>query len=318
MSALHGDDLHHCGFDVRYNFSSNVSQPAAPDNLRQVLNDTCLHQYPDTDKLTRVLAASVALAPEQLLLCNGASEAIYLLAQCFNRHSSHIVTPTFCEYELASLANQHSLSFSPALADSQVLWLCNPNNPDGKEWSPSTLRQWLSEHPKQWLVVDESYGYQRPELSMLPWLNQHPNLIVINSLTKAFAIPALRLGYLAAPTHIISKVAQLQPPWPVNSMALAAGLALVDQAPSWHDSQVLQQALARLPGVSVQASRLSFFCFSTPILASEIKQMLGRQYAILVRDASNIRGCTPYTLRVCSQGPQMDQVIVQALSEVLK
>lgn len=320
MQSLHGDDVETCGFDVRYNFSSNVAQPQHQSRYVHALNQLALHKYPHPTPLQTMLAKQHSLLPEQLLLTNGASEAIYLIAQLYQRSHSHIITPTFVEYERACMVNQHKMSFASTWQPSDLLWLCNPNNPDGSVSSVADISRWLSAHPEQTLIIDQSYAYQLPELDATALLEQFDNLLIINSLTKSLAIPALRLGYVMANKGVIKKLAERQPSWSVNGAALAvAGHALAqpDQAPSTEPSSTLQKAIAALPGVQVRPSPTSYFLFQTHIPATQLKQKLGQGFGILVRDASNIRGCSKHCVRVCSQGEQANQALVSALAEIL-
>lgn len=321
MQSLHGDDVETCGFNVQYNFSSNVVQASDVSASLQTLANLTLHQYPNPLPLQRQLAEQHRLSTEQLLLTNGASEAIYLLAQLYQGCHSHIVTPTFVEYERACTVHQHQLSYSPAHQDSDLLWLCNPNNPDGKVTPVAQIENWLQHHPKQLIIIDQSYGYQLPELDAAKLLAKYDHLLIICSLTKSLAIPALRLGYVMGSAAIIKQLAARQPSWSVNSAALAVAnqaLSKKDQDMPLMGSSHLQQAIAALPSVQVTPSPTQYFLFRTPIPAAQLKQKLGQGFGILVRDASNIRGCSPFCVRVCSQNRQADQALVNALSTILE
>lgn len=315
ITAKHGDDIGQCGFTVRHNFSSNVGTPAKLDP--NLLVQVALHQYPDEQPLRARIARHHQVSCDQVLLCNGASEGIYLLARLFAGCHSEILTPTFMEYEWACQANHHRLNFANSASDSDVLWLCQPNNPTGHCYDLPLVRQWLAK-ASRWVIVDESYAYQLPHTSVSDWLNTHNNLIIIRSLTKSMAIPALRLGYVLAPADIIQQLAAYQPPWPVNSMALACAQSLWTQPPCVHDSQALQQQMAAIEGIDVTPSATSFFLWQTPWPSAQVKQALGQRYGILVRDASNIRGCSERCLRVASQGPAIDQVLLDAVTELAR
>ncbi|WP_119393320.1 aminotransferase class I/II-fold pyridoxal phosphate-dependent enzyme [Salinibius halmophilus] len=312
QAALHGDDIETCGFEVRYNFSSNVGP--APNVQALLQSSPLLSQYPQANKLKQKLCNKHSVAATQLLLCNGAAEAIYLLAQYFRGKHSHIITPTFCEYELACSANDHKLTYANSVQPCDVLWLCNPNNPTGKCYEPEQMMQWLTD---RWLVIDESYGYQQPQLSIVGAVSDDENLVIVRSLTKELAIAGLRIGYILAPAPVIKALQRLQPPWPVNSIALHCAEQLLDQPVQACSSQWLQQQLAQIPGVTVHPSKLSYFVFTTPIAAPRLKQLLGQKFGTLVRDASNIRGCSPYCVRVCSQGQEADQYLVDSLTSTL-
>ncbi len=109
----------------------------------------------------------------------------------------------------------------PALS-TDLVFICNPNNPTGKAFFQ--LENWIQQNPETLFVVDEAFIDFTVQInSSIPLINQYPNLLIMHSLTKAYAIPGLRLGYVVASEDLITKLKSIKQPWTVNSMALQAG-----------------------------------------------------------------------------------------------
>jgi threonine-phosphate decarboxylase len=152
-----------------------------------------------------------------------------------------VAEPSFSEYEKACRANDceiqyHSLMGShfelsidellPILSSADALFLCNPNNPTGIQYPVSTVLSIIQECEKRncFVILDEAfYDFLVNYESFIPSINKFANLIIIRSMTKMFAIPGIRLGYLAAAPSLIAEISKYQPHWSINSIALLAG-----------------------------------------------------------------------------------------------
>ena len=135
----HGDDIYRHERKIVSNFSSNIY---GRQDLSALQNHLCsciqtIHSYPEPDaySLVELLAGKNDIQLSNILVTNGAVEAIYLIAQTFRGKKSCVITPTFSEYEDACYINEHTLSFAASLSqinkDAELVWLCNPNNPTG-------------------------------------------------------------------------------------------------------------------------------------------------------------------------------------------
>ncbi len=156
MLKGHGDDIYGCKQEIVSNFSSNMLYGG--QNFSALQNHLCacihsIHSYPEPDahSLVESLAEKNGIQPSGILVTNGAVDAIYLIAQAFGGKKSSIITPTFSEYEDACRINRHQLSFASSLSqagkDSELIWLCNPNNPDGNAYHKHYLDKFISGHP---------------------------------------------------------------------------------------------------------------------------------------------------------------------------
>ncbi len=204
----HGDDIYHQKHKIKANFSSNVPQlqniPVLQHFWAQKLS--MLTSYPEANasSFVNLLANKYGIEPSQIMATHGATEAIYLIAQAFGGCSSAILQPSFAEYADACNINKHkvlNITSTKALeaTDTQLVWLCNPNNPNGKVWHYETLLQMIDNHKDTRYIIDQTYRYftTKKTLTYKDAVSRS-NLILIDSFTKRYAVPGLRLGYMVA------------------------------------------------------------------------------------------------------------------------
>ena len=326
----HGDDTHDFPGQIRSNFSSNMYPGIDPSGLHHHLCSRIgtIHAYPEPDavSLRQKLAEKNGLTPEHFCVTNGATEAIYLIAQACRNAASMIVTPTFSEYEDACRIHRHRLVFTPDFSDAETgvntVWLCEPNNPTGKVLGKKVLSDLIEGHPQTLFVIDQSYAAftEIPQLEIREAV-RYKNVILIRSMTKRYAIPGLRLGYIAAHPERIVEITAGQMPWAVNALSIEAGLFLLDQPePAWKlsdylaETRRLQNALSRIVGIEVLLGDTPFFlCRLKEKKASELKRYLIEQHGILIRDAANFRGLDEHYYRICTQTPEENNALIKAI-----
>lgn len=326
----HGDDIYRHKGQIVSNFSSNIYAKQDMTALQEYLCSQLLkiHSYPEPDafSLNVLLAAKHCVSSENIALTNGATEAIYLLAQAWQGAKTAIVTPTFSEYEDACAINSHQLSFYHNIEkiepDIQMLWLCNPNNPDGKIYEVKYLQSIVESHPNILFVFDQSYAsFTEAEVWDIKDASAYPNLILLHSMTKEYVIPGLRLGYITAHESLIKKVNTFQMPWSVNVLAVEAGKYLLQNSIEQMDvksylreAKNLQKQLSMIEGLEVIDSPMHYFlCKLKNKNASDLKQWLIEQHGILIRDASNFRGLDDHYFRIAAQSSEENSQLVKAI-----
>lgn len=317
----HGDDLHRYA-DIRVNFSSNVY--AAADHSALLLHlsrhlERIASSYPEPEpiSLQRALAQELGYHEEQILVTSGATEGIYLIAHATSGSKTHIIEPTFSEYRDACLLYQHALVDKD---EADTVWLCSPNNPTG-QIIDNLLGQ---RHTPCLEVIDRSYQYfcRKPITRPSPQEIEQGNRLYIHSLTKQYRIPGLRLGYVVGPTKWISRLKALRQPWSVNALALEAGTWIVqhhlpetiERPQLWAEADRLQSELQALSGYEVTPSDTHFFLIKTPHRAHLLKEYLAHEHKLLIRDASNFEGLSPYHIRIATQAPRDNDALLSALS----
>lgn len=335
----HGDDAYKYAVEIRADFSSNIPyRNTAATIIRQIepqLSRVLRYPDPTASKLAVQIEQRWELPAEyKALVSNGSAEAFYLLAHAFKGAESIISIPSFAEYEDACRLYRHQLTFLaveelPDQLPSSVrtLWIALPNNPDGYTLSLQKITALCQLNPHCTIIIDNAYGELAPKAPSLTQLSrQTPNLVVVHSLTKTFAIPGLRLGYIVAHQQIIEQVSKLCIPWSVNAVAQAAGEYIIahydellpDKEMLTNASTQLQQEIAAIEGISVLPSQCNFFlCRLQKGTAAQLKEYLVTQHGVLIRDASNFRGLTPQHFRIAVQAPEHNAMLLRGLQEYL-
>ncbi len=322
MIEGHGDDLHRYG-GIKSNFSSNVYPFADLTQLKRHLKERmdliASYPQPSAVDLERRIAKCHMVDDDQVLVTNGATEAIYLIAETFrDMHSFHVYQPTFSEYADACL-----LMGCKEQDNAYLGWLCNPNNPTGMVTSIEDMDRMRRCH--EILVVDESYQQFTMETMLQPHeAVRMDNIILIKSMTKRYGIPGLRLGYVIAPSRLIRQLKRFRRPWAVNALALEAGMWLLDherndvpELPSYlRETQWLRQRLNEIGGVTTMETQTHFFLSTIEgHTAGELKQYLAERHGMLIRDASNFPGLTPHHFRICTRSHEENDALVKAIRQ---
>ena len=148
------------------------------------------------------------------------------------------------------------------------------------------------------------------------------NILQIHSMTKQYAIPGLRLGYITAPAPIITHLRQQQRPWAVNALAIEAGKWLIENCATiipdlrayLEETQRLRHELNKIEGVKARQTMTNFFLATIETAtAAELKEYLARQHGILIRDASNFKGLNEYYFRIATQLSEENDALVSAV-----
>jgi histidinol-phosphate/aromatic aminotransferase/cobyric acid decarboxylase-like protein len=301
------------------------------------LADSPLRDYPDRDfgALRAVIAAHHGLEAAAVLPGNGAAELLTWVARdAAAAGTSLLPTPGFADYRRAlacwgapwrplPLPSSWSDSFPQpfpldhrAADQGQVLWLTNPHNPTGQLWSRPSLEPLLARFAL--VIVDEAFLPLVPDgeqHSLVPLLASHPNLVVLRSLTKVFAIAGLRLGYALADPGRLARWGAWRDPWPVNGLAALAGELLLADGPALErwlgrvrgwvagEGPWLAQRLARQEGLVPLPSASNFLLVrgergGQALDLDPLRLALQDRHRILVRDCRSFEGLGSSWLRI--------------------
>lgn len=329
MTQGHGDDIHRYPH-IRVNFSSNIYTHADLSELKAYL---CKHigvieNYPEPEpySLEAMIAQRMDIPAACVLVTSGATEAIYLMAQTFAHRFRHYAIgclPTFSEYadacEMFGMTRRDDRSHT----DDALLWLCNPNNPTGIALDSAAVKR--MRHGYRLTVIDQSYeDYTFKPLMAAQDAVQDDRYVLIHSLTKTYAIPGLRIGYITASPTIIRELRHYVRPWAVNAMAIAAAKwltahdtkAIPDLEAYLAEANWLRQQLNLIPGIKVGATHTSFMTASIEqATACELKEWLATRHGLLVRDASNFEGLTPHHFRISTQRRDENMLLTAAIRQ---
>lgn len=329
----HGDDLHNFEGTIQYNFSSNVyykgCDAALLNHLKKNVNQVQNYPSPVAGELNGLAAKQFGLNSSDFLFGNGATELFYLIGQHYRGKQALIVGPTFAEYEDA--CKMHQVNFEFISRDNlfeqhlnaDLVFICNPNNPDGKVISVAAIETLLKKYPTTLFVIDEAYNeFCNAVDSVMPLVSTYKNLAIVRSLTKTFAIPGLRLGYVVSNALFIEKLLTYKLPWTVNSLAIASGRYIFDNYKELsfdldellQETAVFKSQLNSLNGFTVVEGETTYFLLAVAHgTATELKNHLVNNYGILVRDATNFTGLKGEYIRVSIQTPLANKALIKAL-----
>ena len=339
-------------------FSASINPLGAPPSVTLAMNGVDLAAYPDTEctALRESLADRLDVSSKEILVGNGSTELIHLTARAYltqfirpesvlsaaecRQPTALIFTPTFGEFEAAcamrnakiiSITANESAHFSWEIESAvrtiaeqspALVFLCNPNNPTGRYMSEEDVREIAGTLPQDsLLLLDEAYlPFVDSRWNSLPLL-ELGNVALLRSMTKDFALTALRLGYMLAPPDVVERVRAQQHSWSVNALAQAAGIAaLADTAHVEDGRRAVQDAkrylideLAVL-GLHVIPSAANFLLVNVSA-AKELRRTLLKRHRIIVRDCASF-GLPDY-IRIGVRAKEDCERLAAALREAL-
>ena len=219
--------------------------------------DNGINRYPDPQQwdLKKRLAELKGLAKENLILGNGSNEIIDLVMRAFCEPAKDkviICNPTYGMYRVASQINDLKIcdikldtNFQPDVKailknnDAKLLFLCSPNNPTGNLIDREIIDEFLSKF-KGIIVLDEAYIDFAADASLVKELDQYPNLIILQTLSKAWAMAGIRLGIGMASSEIIEVLNKIKPPYNINTLSQEKALErLSDEKKSQREIRLL-------------------------------------------------------------------------------
>jgi threonine-phosphate decarboxylase len=321
-------------------FSQNINPLGAPRAALEAAREALYEEsgrYPDLEYngLRAALAEYLGVAAESIVPTNGGAEALFLAAGAARAGRALVLEPTFSEYAAAARASgrevvrrvarpaQEGFCLDPGsledLSGVSVVFLCNPNNPTGGSLGYQKVLELASSVSEAGavLVVDEAFADFTPGISVAAMVDEH--LWVARSFTKFFAIPGLRLGCLICDDP--GRVKALQPSWPVNAVAAAAGIvaardngfAETSVAEVARLRRDLFEALDALAGLQPFPGAANFLLVHGP---DGLPERLARR-GVLVRGCSPFVGLGPEYFRLAVRSQAENGQLVAAIREEL-
>lgn len=335
MLTGHGDDTYNY-MDIRINFSSNVYNHFCHDGLYAHLASRmdCIRNYPEPSPshLELEIASLYGISPDEVMVTNGATEAIYLIAQAFSHGvseapSSVILQPTFTEYADACTLHGHNVisidNINDITTHQHLLWLCNPNNPTGRVIPKATLESIITSHPDTTFIIDESYAPFTTQ-PLIECDSIISNALLLHSMTKEFAIPGLRFGFITGSASLLNRIRECRMPWSVNQPAIEATHYLLAHRNEYSlnlpmlmaERKRMADELSKIEGMEVYPSDTHMLlCRIESTTAAKLKDYLANTHGILIRDASNFHGLDEHHFRIAVQTEEEDDLLIKALKE---
>lgn len=333
-------------------FSANINPLGLSPRLRETLV-TAIDQlvfYPDSQysHAKATLAQHHHYDPQHILLANGAVDIFYELARQFRPQTLVTLSPTFMEYEKAFLQVGSKIEYCvleapdynwdmetllptiSSLSKGDMVLLCNPNNPTGTVQQVDCLKDIAGYLLKKEVlfVLDEAFiDFLEDEknYSFLSHLRDFPNVIVVRSLTKFYAIPGLRLGY-AVSSHptCFEQIEENRAPWTVNTLAEKAIPTILEdtsyqqETRQWlkNEREFLFLALTSFSQLRVVKPSVNYIFFEyTGSL--DLRKELWKE-KIFIRSCSNYHHLSDRHYRIAVRSRQENEALIEAFHRVLE
>ena len=339
-------------------YSSNINPYGVPESLKQKIieNIGILERYPDPDyvELREKLAQLNKVELENIVLGNGATEAIFLFIKVIKTEKVLIVSPTFGEYERAvrekieieyfelEEKDEFRLNIGKLKKELEKKYdlaiICNPNNPTGKFLKMAETEEILRECNKYdtKLFIDEAFiefledGLKE---SIVNSRENKKNLFVTRAFTKFFAIPGLRLGYgIYFDKNLEKKITEKKEPWSVNNIAEMAGITVLDDTEyiektlNWitEEKKYMYEKLDEISGIKPYKTEVNFICvkikdelFSKGLNVKKLREKMMEE-GILIRDASNFKFLDERFFRLAIKDRRSNDRVIEALKKILE
>jgi adenosylcobyric acid synthase len=323
-------------------FSANINPLGPPEWVRPLISRTIssLIHYPDPDcaALIKAISARDGVQEDDIIAGNGSTEILYLIPRALPVCRAIVSVPAYSDYarasELAGLPVEKIImkeedgfrpdlkSIEARLQGNDLVFIGQPNNPTGLLCNAAALRDMALKNASVTFVIDEAFAAFVEGMDSLT-RKRPPNVIVLLSFTKFFAIPGLRLGCAIADPAIISRIRTMMPPWSVNTLAQAVGeKAMADEeyarktkAYCHAERKSLIAALQSIPGLYVYPGEANYLMvridrkgLSAAALAEKLLPM-----GIAIRVCTNFEGLDARFFRIAVRTAEENEVLLNKL-----
>ncbi|PRZ02105.1 histidinol-phosphate transaminase [Marinilabilia salmonicolor] len=296
------------------------------------------NRYPDPyqRELKKRIAAIKEISAENIFLGNGSDEAIDIAIRAFcepGKDNIVSISPTYGMYQVAADINNIDVKkvlltpdfeldaealLKAADEHTKIIFLCSPNNPTGNCFSPQEVKKILDEF-NGIVVLDEAYIDFAPDKSWLTRLTQYPNLIILQTFSKAWGMAGIRLGMAFAKDEIINVFSKIKYPYNVNILTQQKALELLsdnDTMKRWV-KELLEERTRLIETLKtkdfvkkVYPTDANFVLIKTPEPKKIYNYLVARK--IIVRDRSNVALCEG-CLRITVGTPEENRELIEAL-----
>jgi len=312
------------------------------DELCKEIKNESFRYYPERNhnKLKETIGSFHNIDSSCIMPGNGASEIItWVGSEAAKYNVNCLPVPGFIDYERALNCWQAKYFIEklpknnfknikqpfPIQPKCDVLWITNPHNPTGQLWERKSLEKLIENY--KLVICDEAFLSLAPNgenESLIPLTKKFDNLIVIRSLTKLFSMPGLRLGYMIGSQRICQNLNKLRDPWPINSLAIHAGIKLLSSQEEYRkwimkihkwiniDKKWFTNELKKINQIKVHESSANFFLIESQHSLTEVINYLSRK-KILIRECSSFRFLDDKWARISLQTHEKNQIIALEL-----
>ncbi len=335
-------------------FSANVNPLGVSYKLRETLSNhiDAITTYPDREYtvLRKCIGDYVNTDYNNIIVGNGSTELISLFIQMRHPKKALIVGPTYSEYEREvtlgggrshyySLKEEDNFRLNLAdlseelKADTDLLIICNPNNPTSSEITRDEMRTILDicKQKDIYVMVDETYvefSENMDKITSIPLADYYNNIIILRGISKFFAAPGLRLGYAICGNEDLRKeINQKKNPWTINSLAAIAGeIMFADNDYITQTKQLIISERKRICNRLRACKNIKFYEPSAnfilvKILKDDVDSMDLFEAAIrkglMIRDCSTFPFLNKQYIRFCFMSPEKNDQLLDVLLEHL-
>jgi len=298
------------------------------------------NRYPDPHQqlIKQKLSAIKGILPEHIFLGNGSDECIDILFRCFcepGKDNVIICPPTYGMYEVSAHINDIDIRKAPLLPDFQldlvhlenlidantkIIWLCSPNNPTGNSLNRTDIEMVLNNF-NGIVVIDEAYINFARQKSFVQELKEYPNLVILQTLSKAWGLAGLRLGMAFASQAIIEVMNKVKPPYNINQATQELVLKALEEVGQVNDMikllvdmrEALAEVFISMPTVETVYPSDANFILVKIAEARKVYEFLLTK-GIVLRDRSNVQLCDN-CLRITVGTEQENTQLVDAMQE---
>ena len=303
--------------------------------------DNGVNRYPDPQqrKLKEVIARRRGVAANQLLLGNGSDEVLDLIFRAFcipNQDKIIVMPPTYGMYRVLANINCITLDEVPLNNDFQLvtkdiinqistqtkaIFLCSPNNPSGNSFRREDILTLLKSFTGL-VVIDEAYIDFSMQKSLVSDLSSYPNLIITQTLSKAYGLAGIRLGICIASEEIIDILNKIKPPYNISSLTQERAISALED---WDTTQrQVTQLIADRKGLFAQLEKISFIEKVYPSDANFLLVKVddaNKRYAQLIENDIVVRNRSKQVrcencLRFSVGTPQENQILIETLNRL--
>lgn len=338
---------------VWLDFSANINPlglaPAVRAAIAENIDGVVNYPDPEARELKTALSEHYQVPKGRLVLGNGAAELFYLFLNTVRPKSVLLPVPSFSEYERSALAagaeveyfplsaasglrlNMEILSQAAMRSGAEVVIAGNPNNPTGQLLETSDIEGFLrgtaAMAKPPWLLVDESFLDFRRDGELYRargLLETYGRLFIVQSLTKFYALPGLRLGFGIGSQELVRRLELGKDVWNVNYLAQKAGtMALMQREYACdtvklveEEGRFLFERFSAIRGIAPYPPTVNFLLLRLEGRRSMDFTAAMRQHGVLVRDCSNYSGFDEYHVRVAVKSRQDNEKLLAAATEV--
>lgn len=237
------------GLLLDFNERTSKTSKSIQKELSKLVADAKLNIYPEYPLIAKKVAAYAKVKEQEVLITNGSDHALELVFRTFADSGDRVVIPepTFpilsqaariCgnkiispEYQKPDLTYPLDKVLKLANQKPRIIVICNPNNPTGTLLPLKDIETIAKQARDSIVLVDEAY-YEFSGVTAAGLIKKYPNIVVTRTFSKAFGIPAVRLGYIVANKKYISELSKVRSPYDVNMFAYTAALAALNEVKS--------------------------------------------------------------------------------------